>query len=43
MSGGAERADEIATPGRPETAEVAEGVYAYVQPDGSVWPIPITL
>jgi cyclase len=28
---------EITTPGRPETVEVADGVYAYVQPDGTWW------
>ena len=27
---------DIVSPGRPETVEVADGVYAYVQPDGSV-------
>jgi cyclase len=37
MSGGVERAQEIVSPGRPETVEVASGVYAYVQPDGTWW------
>jgi cyclase len=37
VSSGTERADEITTPGRPETVEVAGGVYAYVQPDGTWW------
>jgi cyclase len=37
VSSGTERADEITTPGRPETMEVADGVYAYVQPDGTWW------
>ena len=27
----------IATPGPPTTVEVADGVYAYIQPDGSWW------
>ncbi|HEY3880664.1 MAG TPA: MBL fold metallo-hydrolase, partial [Trebonia sp.] len=30
-------AHEITVPGRPRTVEVAEGVYAYVQPDGTWW------
>ncbi len=29
--------DEITNPGRPEVHEVADGLYAYVQPDGSWW------
>lgn len=37
VSSGTERGDEITTPGRPETVEVADGVYAYVQPDGTWW------
>jgi cyclase len=28
---------EITTPGRPETREVSDGVFAYVQPDGTWW------
>jgi hypothetical protein len=36
MSSGQEHAHEITSPGRPETVEVASGVYAYIQPDGSV-------
>jgi cyclase len=28
---------DITTPGRPELTEVAAGVYAYVQPDGTWW------
>jgi cyclase len=35
MSSGQEHAHEITSPGRPETIEVADGVYAYVQPDGT--------
>ena len=30
MSSGQEHAHEITSPGRPETVEVADGVYAYV-------------
>src|SRR6185437_8505976 len=37
MSSGQEHAHEITTPGRPETVEVASGVYAYIQPDGTWW------
>ena len=37
MSSGREHAHEITSPGRPETLEVADGVYAYVQPDGTWW------
>ena len=37
MSDGAERAHEITRPGRPQTVEVGDGVYAYVQPDGTWW------
>lgn len=37
MSSGQEHAHEITSPGRPETVEVADGVYAYVQPDGTWW------
>jgi cyclase len=35
MSSGQEHAHEITSPGCPETIEVADGVYAYVQPDGT--------
>ena len=35
MSSGPEHADEITVPGRPQTVEVADGVYAYIQPDGT--------
>src|ERR1700742_4973124 len=37
MSDSPEQAREITSPGRPETVEVADGVYAYVQPDGTWW------
>ena len=37
MSSAPEHVHEITTPGRPETIEVADGVYAYVQPDGTWW------
>jgi cyclase len=37
MSSGLEHAHEITTPGRPQTVEVADGVYAYIQPDGTWW------
>lgn len=37
MSSGHGHAQEITTPGRPQTVEVADGVYAYVQPDGTWW------
>src|ERR1700733_14384734 len=37
MSDGPEDAHEITSPGRPRTVEVADGVYAYVQPDGTWW------
>jgi cyclase len=37
MSSGQEHAHEIISPGRPEVVEVASGVYAYVQPDGTWW------
>ena len=37
MSDGPEHAREITSPGRPRTVEVADGVYAYVQPDGTWW------
>ena len=37
MSSGQEHAHEITSPGRPETVEVASGVYAYIQPDGTWW------
>jgi len=30
-------ADDILTPGRPETVAVSDGVYAYIQPDGTWW------
>jgi cyclase len=36
MSTGA-HLDEITRPGRPELHEVADGVFAYVQPDGTWW------
>src|SRR5215472_8116663 len=29
------RASDISVPGPPETQEVADGVYAYIQPDGT--------
>jgi len=28
---------DIETPGRPEIAEVSDGVFAYIQPDGTWW------
>src|SRR2546430_10792649 len=28
---------DIDAPGRPETREVADGVWAYIQPDGTWW------
>src|ERR1700748_3081195 len=28
---------DISNPGRPELTEVSEGVYAYIQPDGTWW------
>ena len=28
---------DIASPGRPELAEVSAGIYAYIQPDGTWW------
>jgi len=28
---------DITTPGRPELAEVSEGIFAYIQPDGTWW------
>ena len=37
MSSGQEHAHEVTSPGRPQTIEVAGGVYAYVQPDGTWW------
>jgi cyclase len=37
MSSGHQHADEITSPGRPHTTEVADGVYAYAQPDGTWW------
>jgi cyclase len=37
MSSGPGHPDEITVPGRPQTVEVAGGVYAYVQPDGTWW------
>ena len=37
MSSAPEHVHEITAPGRPETMEVADGVYAYVQPDGTWW------
>ena len=29
--------EDITVPGRPEVHEVSEGIYAYVQPDGTWW------
>ena len=29
--------DEITVPGRPEVQEIADGVFAYIQPDGTWW------
>src|SRR3981081_1992723 len=29
--------DDITVPGRPEVLEVADGVFAYIQPDGTWW------
>jgi cyclase len=37
VSSSPEHAHEIIVPGRPQTVEVADGVYAYVQPDGTWW------
>ena len=37
MSSAPEHDIEITTPGRPRTVAVADGVYAYVQPDGTWW------
>jgi cyclase len=37
VSSGPEHEYEITSPGRPRTVEVADGVYAYVQPDGTWW------
>jgi cyclase len=37
VSDGPEHTHEIISPGRPRTVEVADGVYAYVQPDGTWW------
>jgi cyclase len=37
MSSAPEHGHEITTPGRPRIAEVADGVYAYIQPDGTWW------
>jgi cyclase len=37
MSSVPEHVHEITVPGRPQTVEVADGVYAYVQPDGTWW------
>src|SRR5690242_21879136 len=28
---------DIDTPGRPEIVEVSDGIYAYIQPDGTWW------
>ena len=35
MSSGPERPSEITRPGRPQVREVSDGVFAYVQPDGT--------
>ncbi len=37
MSSGPDGADEITRPGRPELHEVADGIFGYVQPDGTWW------
>lgn len=37
MSSAPEQEREITTPGRPQTVEVADDVYAYVQADGTWW------
>jgi cyclase len=37
MSAGHHLVDAITEPGRPETQEVADGVFAYIQPDGTWW------
>jgi cyclase len=37
MSAGYHLVDAITEPGRPETQEVADGVFAYIQPDGTWW------
>ena len=37
MSSGTGHGHEITTPGRPETVQVGDGIYAYVQPDGTWW------
>ncbi len=37
MSSGPAHQHEITSPGRPRTLEVADGVYAYVQPEGTWW------
>jgi hypothetical protein len=35
MSSGTSVLDEITEPGRPQVQEVADGVFAYIQPDGT--------
>ena len=35
MSSGPERPSEITRPGRPQVREISDGVFAYVQPDGT--------
>ena len=37
MSCGPEHRNEIVTPGRPQTREVSDCVFAYIQPDGTWW------
>ncbi len=37
MSSGTSVLDEITEPGRPQVQEVADGVFAYIQPDGTWW------
>ena len=37
MSVGHRLVDEITEPGRPQVQEVADGVFAYIQPDGTWW------
>jgi hypothetical protein len=37
VSSALEHPHEIASPGRPETLEVANGLYAYIQPNGTWW------
>jgi cyclase len=37
VSSAPEHSHEITAPGRPQTREVSDGVFAYVQPDGTWW------